>query len=552
MKNLITLVKMQLKEKLHTGRNTKLDSSRVFSIAVSALGAALKFAIVTAMCVVMIVLVNTLGLFSLTGTIPPTVMSLLFSVMLLLSIISCTIGLTKAMYFSRDNAILLTLPCKPIQVFLSKLVIFSLYELKKNFSFIVPLFIAYFITHEYAWYFYPWLIVCYIFISMLTVAIGALLSVPTMWISNVFRQHRALQICTIAVVVGLAISALFVGISLIPPQLNLRANWTKIFWFIQDILTAYAKNFSALYDLTLLMLGETEFFITTLPFLKTALRFLILIGTTAATFTVGILTVQPLFYTMASKPFEYLKKAVKPKKNKLINPKLTPFYNETVKAFKDSNRMFSNVGIMISIPILIFFLNKMFLAMNTKELGDNMIIAFNLLIILLIALNANTYAASIFSRDGRSAYLIKVQPTNPVILLIAKLVPNTLFCIASFAATFVILLISTKLSVANALYMILAIFFIYLAHLMFCAQEDIMNPQTEIYASVGENENDPNEAKATVTAFIISFLVAAASFMLLLEDTNSVFIKLMLVGLALFAYEGWLFLSKVKLYYKEK
>ena len=79
-----------------------------------------------------------------------------------------------------------------------------------------------------------------------------------------------------------------------------------------------------------------------------------------------------------------------------------------------------------------------------------------------------------------------------------------------------------------------------------------MNPQTEIYASVGENENDPNEAKATVTAFIISFLVAAASFMLLLEDTNSVFIKLMLVGLALFAYEGWLFLSKVKLYYKEK
>lgn len=552
MKNLITLVKMQLKEKLNTGKKTKLDGSKVFSIAVAVLGAILKFAVVTALCVVMIILVNTLGLFSLTGTIPPTVMSLLFSVMLLLSVFSCTIGLTKAMYFSRDNAILLTLPCKPIQVFLSKLVIFSLFEIKKNFAFIVPLFIAYFITHDYAWYFYPWLIVCYLFISMLTVAIGALLSVPTMWISNMFRQHRTLQISTIIIVVGLVISALFFGISLIPPELNLRANWSKIFWFIQDVLSSYAKNFSVMYDLTLLILGENEFYITTLPFVKTAVRFLILIGITAATFTVGVLTVQPLFYTMASKPFEYLKRQVKPKKNKSINPRLTPFHNEIVKAFKDSNRMFSNVGIMISIPILIFFLNKVFLAMNTKELGDNMIVAFNLLIILLIALNANTYAASIFSRDGRSAYLIKVQPTNPVTLLIAKLVPNTLFCTASFAATFVILLISTKLSVANALYMILAIFFIYLAHLMFCAQEDIMNPQTEIYASVGEYENDPNEAKATVSAFIISFIVAAAAFMLLLEDTNSVFIKLMLVGLALFAYEGWLFFSKVKLYYKEK
>ena len=58
--------------------------------------------------------------------------------------------------------------------------------------------------------------------------------------------------------------------------------------------------------------------------------------------------------------------------------------------------------------------------MNTKETGDYMVIAFNILIILLVALNANTYAASIFSRDGRSAYLIKVQPTDPALLLFAN------------------------------------------------------------------------------------------------------------------------------------
>lgn len=551
MKNLITLVKMQLKEKFNQ-KKTPLDGSKIFNTALSILGAVLKFAVVTALCVVMIILVNTLGLFSLTGTIPATLMSLLFSVMLLLSIFSCTVGLTKAMYFSRDNAILLTLPCKPIQVYLSKLIIFAFFEIRKNFSFVVPLFIAYYITHSYAWYFYPWLIFCYVFISMLTVAIGALLSVPAMWISNIFRQRRILQIISVVIIVTVSVFALFFGISLIPPELNLRANWSKIFWFIQDVLNSYAKTFSAMYDLTRLLLGETKYYITTLPLANTAIRFLILLGTTVITFVIGVLAVQPLFYTMASKPFEYLKKVVKEKKNYKLSSKFTPFYNEIMKAFKDSGRMFSNVGIMISIPILIFFLNKVFIAMNTKELGDNMIIAFNLLIILLIALNANTYASSIFSRDGRSAYLIKVQPTNPAILLVAKLVPNTIFCLVSFAITFVILLISTKLGVVNSLYMILSIFFIYLAHLMYCAQTDIMNPQTEIYASVGEQENNPNETKSTVTAFIIAFFVAGVAFLLLLENASPVFPKLFYAGLALFVYETWLFFSKIKLYYKEK
>ena len=551
MKNLITLVKMQLKEKLNP-KQAKADRGRAFNQIVSILGEILKFAVITAICAVVIYFIDILGIFSLTGGVPATVMSILFSIMLLLSVFSCTIGLTKAMYFSRDNAILLTLPCKPIQVYLSKLVIFSIFELKKNFSFVVPMFIGYFITQEYAWYFYPWLIVCYVFISLLTVTIGALLSVPGMWISNVFRQHRYLQIGVIVATVSAAIFALFYGISLIPPHIDLRADWPKVFWMIQGVLRDYSTKLAPLYDLTRLILGELHGLDTVLPLGPTALRMLILVGTSAVLFVVGLLLVQPLFYTMASKPFEYLKKQVDAKPNKRVNASVAPLYTELLKAYKDSGRMFSNVGIMISTPILVYFLNKVFFAMNTKPLGDHLVISFNVLIILLITLNSNTYASSIFSRDGRSAYLIKVQPTNPVVLLFAKLIPNTLFCLVSFVITFVILLVSTKLTLIESLFLILAIMFIYFAHLMFCAQSDIMNPQTEIYATMGEQENDPNEAVATISAFIISFVVTAATLLLLIEGEGAVYTKLLIVGLALCIYETWLFFSKVKLYYKEK
>ena len=548
MKNLITLVKMQLKEKLNIKRR-RLDGSGIFDLAVSILAEVLKFALITAFCTAVIIVLEVLVFGS---DLPMTVMSIVFVAMLVLSVFSCTVRLTKAMYFSHDNAVLLTLPCKPLQVYLSKLIIFFFFEVRKNFAFIVPLFIGYFIASSYGWYFYPWLLICYLFISMLTVSIAALLSVPAMWISGVFRQRAWLRVIVAVACVGAAVAALFYGISLIPTNLDLRSDWPNMMWSIRNALSVYASRFSVLYNLTRLMLGEIVGFDLVLPIGRTALRFAILLASVLVVFALGVLLVKPLFYTMASKPFEYLKKQVKPKKNKKLSPGFSAFYNELLKVFKNSTRMFSNVAITVSIPILVFFLNKVFYAMNTKEFGDYMVIAFNVLIILLIALNANTYAASIYSRDGRSAYLIKVQPTPSAFLLVAKLLPNTLFCLVSFVITFFILLISTALTVTDALLMMLGVLFIYLAHLLFCAQSDIMNPQTEIYASMGEHENDPNEAVATVTAFLISFVAAGAMLMLLSERGGGVYVKLALVGAALFAYEVWMFFSKVKLYYKEK
>ena len=39
--------------------------------------------------------------------------------------------------------------------------------------------------------------------------------------------------------------------------------------------------------------------------------------------------------------------------------------------------------------------------------------------------------------------------------------------------------------------------------MFYSAEMDIMNPQAEIYATVGNYDDNPNEMKATVTAFII-------------------------------------------------
>lgn len=566
MKNLITLVKMQLKEKLNL-KTLDIKNVNAFQLLVNIVFALLKFAVVTAVFAVLLYIVNSINLFSLINRTPTTVMSIIFYVMIAASLISCTVGLTKAMYFSRDNAILLTLPCKPIQVYFSKLIIFFAFELKRNFSFMIPIFVGYYIIHGYPFGAYIWLLICFVFISLFTVALASILSIPAMWISNVFRQQKALQIGTLLTLISLAAVGLFYVISLIPENLDLRSDWPLITMNIQYGLRGYAENFAPMYKLSLVFLGEVYDVVhVAFPIGATILRFLVILGSGAALIGISLVFVLPMFYKMASTPFEYLKKAVKPKQNRVTNKKLTTFVTELRSSLNDSNRLFTNVGIMVSVPLLIFLLNKIFFAMNTSSMGSNLVIMFNVLIILLIVLNNNASAASIYSRDGRAAYLIKTQPTNASVLLFSKLMPDALFSIISLIATFVILLVSSKLGALNSLVLMLGIICIYFAHLMYCAELDIMNPQYEIYATVGASDSNPNETKATISAFIISFLAAGAVMLLLLDPTfavdtlkitdtvsiDTVYIKVFLVALAYAIYRTYIYFSKIKLYYKEK
>ena len=552
MKSMWILVKMQLKEQMNFKRY-QIENVKFFHILLSAVGSIVKFAAVTAICLAFLLVSRTLGLFSFQGLpVPDMVISIVFSVMLLMSVISCTVGLTKAMYYAKDNAVLLTLPCTSLHVYLSKLIIFFIFEMKRNLSFLVPMFTAYFITHGYSPLAYIWMLFCMVWISLFTVAIGAIFSIPAMWIANFFRQNKWLQITAMVASVAAASFALFYAISLIPANIDIVAAWSTTYWEIQEFLEAYAENFSYLYDFTRLMLGEVEHLDIYFNIGRTALRFLILAGSTVGILGVGLLVVRPLFYKMASTPFEYLKKNVPPRKNKTKGKVLSSISTNFLITVKNTNAIFANGAILISVPMLIFLLNKIFLAMKTREMGDNMIIAFNLLIMLLIVLNSNCAISSLFSRDGQSSYLIKTLPSKYTLPIVAKLIPNTLFGFLAVAATAPVLAITLPLATKDIIHIILAIEFIFIAHMFYSAQLDLMNPKTQLYASVGGAVTNSNETKSTVSAFIISFLTAGAVFFLLYESSGHVYIKLVSVALAVLIYRTWMFFSMLKLYYKEK
>ena len=179
---------MQLKEKLSLGAGSSVKK-RLFKW----IWLLIEFAGITAIITVIFNFVMLLGLFSLVHDIPVSVISIVFTVMLFLSLITDTVGLVKSLYFSKDNTVLLTFPATPSLIFFSKLATYYVYELKKSFLFTIPMFIAFGIAKGFPLYYYPWLLLMFVLISVVPVLLAALISIPAKFGYILLNRVKFLQ-----------------------------------------------------------------------------------------------------------------------------------------------------------------------------------------------------------------------------------------------------------------------------------------------------------------------------------------------------------------------
>ncbi len=69
-------------------------------------------------------------------------MVFIFAVIFFLSLISCTVGLMKNLYFADDNKVLITFPVNANLIFISRLIVYYIFELKRSLFLTIPIFIA--------------------------------------------------------------------------------------------------------------------------------------------------------------------------------------------------------------------------------------------------------------------------------------------------------------------------------------------------------------------------------------------------------------------------
>lgn len=547
MNKLFTLTVMQLKDKADLGF---VRSRR--SLIIKSTLAVVKFVASTAIFFALFYLCVRLSVFSFSTVLPDTVINVLFTVFIVMSIISGTVGLTNSLYFSRDNRVLMTMPVGGGSVFASKLVMFYIFELKRNLFFTLPMFLAYGITNGAVWYFYPWAIIGFAVISAVPVAVGAILSIPALFISAFVRRYKWLQYLLIVAASALVVWALVAVISAIPQNINLLGQWGTISVRIQSFLKAFRDAVKPFYFLCLLVIGGT-LRISTAPIgLDTLLYLGVTLAAVAAAFAVAYFAVRPLFFKMVSRQFEYEKIKVPPRKNKVHSPRLAPYFESLKMSFRDGKRVLTAV-VELTLPfIAVLLLNKLYAAMNMSFAGRILSQTFSMLVLLVITLSLSSPFASVYSREASARNLLKTRPINMLRMLFSRIAFRALTLVLSAVGAVVAYGIVGGVPVTSVVLLFFATTFLGLAHLLWCAEIDVMKSQAAQYRTVGVGFNDPNERKATAIGTALAVLFTLAFYLFSDTGVTASLVKITIIAAALLAVRVYLYVTRVRLYFAEK
>lgn len=491
-----------------------------------------------------------------------------FSIYTIINVLNITIGLMKSLYYAEDNKLLVTFPVSSNVLFLSKLLVFYLAELRRSVDILLPVTLGLILCGVTSGKINPFcLFYCLIVLIIavgLMVVVGAIFSIPASYLFRALKRWPILELVGFILLTAGFIALVTIIIGFIPANIDLINEFSQLKVSVQEAIDSFKLyiNFTfvveAIVGTATFANGSMSYVFTWWSVAQSGILLGILLVSAVAIF----FFIKPFYFYMMSKSFEFDKVPVDAQKANPVHKKYITFVNKEFKiCFRDFEISGGYLIVYILVPILLYLIDTMFSAINRRLEGNMMAYAFNVLLMTIPYLASNSMIATLYSKEGRAAYIKKTKPVSPLLPLISKLVFNLALSIPSIIGCAFVFYNFAKGSEINVLHTILLAFtvlFAQYAHIFFSATLDIMNPQNERYATQGDNFDNPNERTSTIVAFISSFVLALITYFLLYDSYyttgryDGAFIKIALLAFIACCSCLLLFFLKVKAYYFEK
>jgi len=531
------------------------------------MSALLIFAALTGLCFGLYFVAALLNVFSVLSYVPETVPSLLAAFLLVLSFLGTCVGLVKTLYFSEDNRLLITYPCKGITVFSARLFVFLVSQYAKDILAFGPLLVAYMFFAKFPWFLFPWLFVALFLVTVLEVMVGGLVSVGGYYAALFVKRNSLLE--TLVYVILFALFAGFMGwlISRIPNRIDVSTNWGPVFNEIKAVLNGYRDDLRPLYALTLMEIGYTNGFSQAVLNLESLYALLAVLGIILLCGGLVYGLVSKLYLHLAGGSFEFVSdNSLRPKRNRKHPFWLSQILKEAYLLAKDPDLFMALFGSFTLLPIFIALLDKLFGVMDTTIVGNMYISAVNVLIISLVALNANGVISHIYSDEGKAFFLNRSYPRSTGSILLSKLLFPMLMGSASIAVAgfqyYEVTAAKTDLggnpwvTLPMAICLIVGLISFYVGHMLFAAGLDFCSATNGFAAATLTSQNERN---VTLSAFALSFLGTIFFFFFLQDPYHFFFadtillayIKWMGLGVLFLLFNIVLFFRKVRFIYAE-
>ena len=563
---IFTLVMMQLKDKWNFSFKTdKKGTLLKLSVYV------ILFAVVTAVAYLLMYLSAARFSIFVGNKIPLTAMGPLIAIVTLFEGISIFVGMTRSLFFAKDNTVLITYPVKSDYLFISKVIVYYIDAIKKSFTLLLPIIISFGIIYKFPFYYFFWILLLDILYVGFIVLICGLLSIPGFYILRFIDRNRFVKI----IVALHVLAALIVGVvfiyNLIPSNINLIREYERFAKGLNDALYWFSTNFRFFTAVTRMFCG-TRNGISSKPFsIYSWAGLLVMIAVITGLIFANKYLAKPFYTKMIATTGITNHESSKAKKNRTRSEFKSILHYEIARIVRDEKLMVATIVCVTVMPLFTLLANKVYGSFNTSPRGDTLVYLFNFIFIFLVVASHNISASYIFSKDGPSWTVNKTMPTNPQLSLTLRLVYNIFVSLLIIIPSSIIFFyhhywadggISSYnathfgslrgfLNSPSITFFILTIFTFGVLHCFLSASYDYSNSENKDKADIGSEIVSTHELVSLGLAFLIMVIAALFIVIFMLTSTNATQLRLFIIASLITALGIYSFLRKVKLTYQE-
>lgn len=463
------------------------------------------------------------------------------------SILSNVIGLMDNLYLAKDNTILLSYPANHNEVFLSKLIVYYIYDFIKSFFFFLPLLIGFGIVFQRMSFSY--VIATLIFVVILPlfpVLMAALLTMPLIFIKKLLQRIRFVKsILVVAALIGLFLLIQQL-LAALPTPLRILAMYDLFIEGFKNIMLQVA-NYSLFYNHIGAIFYQQNIW------LNYAYVGGVLIGLLLAVFFIS----RPLYFKMASKSSEHATLQKHASKNKAHrNLFVTFFKKEQILAVRNFGSFLNDYAFMVATPYVFYIMMSIFASVDRNQLGNTLMIVFSLSITLMMATASNTASAAAITSEGDEFTLLKTAPGETHNMAWAKILFNVVFSTIMIIASYLLFIhLNQRIQDTTSLYVMMGASILINIGLVFWSfQIDMLNPSLSEYASTGALAHQKNASQSIKIGFGWTLLLSFVFILFFFDKQTPInFIYLKIIGLSFtfFAVRFFLFSKYLKAYFKK-
>lgn len=419
-------------------------------------------------------------------------------------------SVAKVLYYKGDNEMLMRLPVKGYEVFISKTLYLIINQMLLTAVVLIPVMFSYSRVVEVPRQFLKLIPAATAFIVFIPFFISNLLAIPVMIITNKIRHRFGL----VTIIMAISVTAMFTAYILLFQSMvtYLKGQSFSVFdpHMVQVFKEVAVYLYPANYFADLVLQRSPVFALFILMLISLSLLFLM-------TLLIVFIYQRTLLKNVEIEGSAYRKKRGRFRHRPIF---FTLLKKEFLQVLRSTNYSFQYFVLACSMPVMVYFCNKIAIGIGKNDIGDKIILGLTLLVMLIFNTVIISFSATSVTREGENFYHTKVIPVSIRTQLAAKFVMYMIVSVLANLITLVGIVYFKQIPFKDAIWVYMIVQFVAIALTLYSMKMDIKRPKFNLSGQGELVSGNANTTASVALGFGVSvFLGILAMLISYLLDT---------------------------------